>query len=242
MRPYTTWSTADWAALQPTINRLLQELDTQVRIRADRESVTFIELRELLRDLQQVSKSRDEVPFGPFEKSFRRGEIGQRIRVLLNWELLRQQTDSGAGRIRVHHEWSIAWLESHEIFSVWYATTENTFAEYYSDDVHPIRFHDIDDYFDNLPEHSRATIDSMAGALEVRSHGSLPQVAIVTIKLPMNRLLVIDGNHRIAAICRSRPNRTGPITATIVEYRIEAPIDPDLLPDLSHHQEVDTPA
>ncbi len=242
VRPYTYWSRDEWVALARATEKLAGELDAQVRDRADRESTEFLELRLFLRDLRRASGPGDAVPFEPFERSFRRGEIGQRIRAHLNWELLRKHVESGTGRITVHREWSIAWLEEHEVFSVWYTTPEKVLAAYDSAGARPIRFSEIDDYYDGLPEHSRATIDSMADALQLRPHATLPQVEIVTLQLSRKQLLVIDGNHRMSAIRRNRPHRSGPVPATIVEYRIDAPLDPDLLPDLRHHQQVETPA
>lgn len=242
VRPYTYWRPAEWVVLQQAIGRLAEELDAQVPDRADRESKGYLELRELLGELRLVNKAGDEVPFEPFEKSFSKGEVGQRIRAQLNWELLRRHIESGRARITVHRAWSIAWLDSYEVFSVWYTTVEKVFAAYDAAGVRPIRFSDIDDYFGALSEQSRATIESMADSLQLRPHAILPQVEIVTVRLSRDQLLVIDGNHRVAAIRRGRPHRAGPIPATIVEYRIDAPLDPELLPDLAHHQRVGTPA
>jgi hypothetical protein len=62
-------------------------------------------------------------------------------------------------------------------------------------------------------------------------------VEIVTLTLSSEETLVLDGNHRLAAIYRTRPGWQEPVAVRIVEYRIgiSTSYGEDLLPDLVHH-------
>jgi hypothetical protein len=236
VRPYTLWSDLDWEHISECADRLFSSLKFQI----SRPGADEMKYRQLMNLLEQIRDSRPldgKVPFTSFEKSFRRGDVSQRIRVRLDWDRLISYIEDGAATIRTHRHWSADWLKQNRIFSVWYTRTDTgLFAEYLDQNILPISHEKINEYLEILPMDIRSGIESMADYLKLRPDGVLPTVEIVTFEISDHNLLVLDGNHRVAAIAKGQNGSTYPLLVNIVEYRISAPVDPELLPDLIHHQ------
>ncbi len=235
VRPYTLWSDDDWTSVAECGSSLLDSIDERIALPgsavADREAA-----RADLRFIGSASAADGVVPITNFERSFRRGDVSHRIRSRLDWDLLRHYVDAGQARVQVVRAWSGDWLGENEVISVWYARIDHTAPDFASatwrdSDVEPIRMSQVRDYFHAMPDARRAGIESMGRSLSIRPEGGLPVIEVVTIQLAAGRLLVIDGNHRVAAV--ARPERA-PLPVTVIEYRIVAPQDGDLLPDLKY--------
>jgi hypothetical protein len=179
------------------------------------------------------------IPLDVFEKTFRRGDLGYRVRVKLNWDLLRQYVEQCAADLTVHRAYSYDWVGERRIIAPWYRRTDGTFALYSESDVRPIAHNEIDDVMDILPPESKDRIIDMQRWLSSAraDDGGPAMVEIVTLSLSPEETLVLDGNHRLAAIYCARSGWHEPVAARIVEYRIgiSLPYGHDLLPDLVHH-------
>ncbi|WP_270681346.1 hypothetical protein [Nocardiopsis suaedae] len=181
------------------------------------------------------------MPFSAFEASFRHGDISRKVRSRLDWSLLERLVRDGGAAIRVRREASPAWAAAHTAYSVWYTDDSGTFADFHHPAAAPIPFHRITRHFGALPSASRATVRSMAAFFEARRGAVLPVTEIVTLELGEGRVVVLDGNHRLAAVFLKRGNRPAPLPVMFVEYRVTAPLSADLLPDLSHHRPTAAP-
>lgn len=65
---------------------------------------------------------------------------------------------------------------------------------------------------------------------------STPQILVLTWGLPDGTTILLDGNHRAATTHHADQD------AIIVEMRLNGTADPELLPDLIHHQRSRVPA
>jgi hypothetical protein len=233
-RPYTLWTRDQWSGISEQATSLYATL----RIRggkSERNSPSFTRLQAALLSVAQTVQAGNLIPFGPFERSYRYGDVSGRIRALLDWGLLQDYVDRGEASIEIYRHWAPRWLESHVAFSVWYITDEGEFATYTNPASRPISFREIDEIHDVLPRESMAAIESVSRWLEIRRDGVLPTTEIVTMEISPGRVLVLDGNHRLAAISRRRSSWPIPLQVNLVEYRIIAPDDVRLLPDLRFH-------
>lgn len=240
VRPYTWWSAAEWEAIVSAAGELRGLLELKVSDPADTGGRPYRELLRLLAELPGFVPAQRRVPLGSFERHFRHGDVSQRIRVMLDWERLREHVDVGRARVELHRHWSVQWFETHEVYSVWYARDDGDegmrFVGYSDPGARPMPFSRVHEYFPALPAVRTTAIESMARQLEQRPQGTLPTAEIVTLLIGPKRLLVLDGNHRVAAIRYGRGDpHAMPLPVTLVEYRIIAPHDPTLLPDLTHH-------
>lgn len=240
-RPYTQWDEADW----PLTNRLAEQLadmvEEQVPHEPDRTSTAFTDLTTRLEALRTITgPEREVVPFTAFEQSFRYPKDREGVRPLLSWDLLRDHVEDGRARITVQRAGSENWLAKRTAYSVWYAKNRRLpqqglrVAEHTVADAMPIPHNHIDQYHTILPKGTQSTIESLAVQLEIHPDGRDPTVEIMTFQLTDDEIIVLDGNHRLAARYYNRDDR--PLPARLVEYCIEAPLDPELLPDLARHK------
>lgn len=174
------------------------------------------------------------VPFDPFERSFRDGDVNQVVRSWLEWDRLRDLIADGTASIELHRSWSGRLMAEFAVYSAWYVDASGDFCEYRDDGARPIKLNTIDEYFDVLPGASRDAVESIAHQLESRPNLALPTLEIVTIKVGERALFVLDGNHRVATFAHKRSRRP-PVSAIVAEYRIRVDeLDEDVLPDLQH--------
>lgn len=234
VRPYTLWIKTDWAQISDDARMLREALKDTVR-----DDAWLREISKYLDRLEFNLGRRGSILLDVFEKTFRRGDLGYRVRVELNWELLQQYVEQHGADLTVHRASSHDWIGGRRIVAPWYHRANGTFALYSDDDVHPIIHNEIDDAIDILPPESRDRISNMQQWLSSAraSDGGPSIVEIVTLSLNSEKTLVLDGNHRLAAIYRARSGWQEPVAVRIVEYRIEIrlPYGKDLLPDLVHH-------
>jgi hypothetical protein len=241
VRPYTLWSEPDWSTIAADTGNLRRELTSLKGIRGP-EAINLSELITALDAITEETRAHDLVPYQNFERSYRRGDVSNRIRVLLNWDLLHDYVDRRQATIRIHRAWAADWLQDNTVYSVWYARadqSEATFAsaEWRDADVQPITVNDLNTYFDAMPESRKADITSLVAYLSVRQAGVLPTIEVVTLEISKDTLIILDGNHRLGAVVRGRGNRRLPLLVNIVEYRVSVPYDPELLPDLRFHRQ-----
>lgn len=235
VRPYSRWTPAQRQVLADAARSLLVATESLVTKAEDKQSSAVRLIQETLPRLATVPVETNIVPLGAFERSFRWGDVGQRVRTLLDWDLLHEFDDTSQLTITVHDHYSLDWLNRHEIFAVWYMTKDDQFAEYFEENVRPVKLNDVGGVLGSLSQANRANIESMARWLERLIDGQLPTTEVVTLQLTPSRLLVLDGNHRVAAIQHGSQTRPGPLPVTIIEHRIQAPLDHRLLPDLEVH-------
>ena len=237
VRPYSLWTQRDWTQIGEDARKLSDAL---------REIVPEGACSEIVSDLDRLESNpgrSGSVPFVTFERSFRSGDLGTRVRVLLDWNLLGRYVMVGQAEITVLRATSHDWLRDGLVYAPWYVRADGAFAEFSANHVRPLTLNEIDDVESALPADSKERIATMQRwlASSRATDGGPPIVEIVTIVLKARAtLLVLDGNHRLAAIYRARRGWQEPVAARIVEYRICAPLEPDLIPDLAHHDLVET--
>jgi hypothetical protein len=234
-RPYTLWEDSDWPLIHQLATSLTAMLNRQVRRPQERNSPAFISLLDRLGELGKITgPQREIVPFTAFELSFRHPVEGDHFAPELDWDLLRHYVATGESKITVTRSWSHEWLADLTAFSIWYSRRNGSKSASYTDsDAEPIPHNEIDRFHKVLDKGTKSTIESLAWQFEVRQDGRLPTIEIVTFRLGDKSVIVLDGNHRLASIYYDKGNR--PVPARIVEYRIEAPLDATLLPDLICH-------
>jgi len=233
VRSYTLWTQTDWEQISNDARKLREALEDVMPDDASLQAIS-IDLDRLHSNTGRLGS----VPLDVFERTFRRGDLCYRVRVQLNWDLLRQYVEQGEAHLTVHQASSHDWLGEQYTYAPWYLRTDGTFALYSESDVRPVTHNEIDDIIDFLPSESKDRILTMQKWLASAraDDGGPPVVEIVTLKLQPPDRLVLDGNHRLAAIYRTRIGWQEPVAARIVEYRIFAPYDDHLLPDLAHHR------
>lgn len=174
------------------------------------------------------------IPFEIFRASYENGDVYNRIQVGLKWQLLAEQVQQGA-KITVHRTFSMKWFENNTVYSVWCAAPDGGPSDSVAPGARPVVFDDTRAYMAVLEANSTSRVGEMASTLGQKPGGKIQTTVLVTLELGANRLLILDGNHRAAAIRKGKGDGR-PLEVQIVECRItDASLDEEMLPDLRLH-------
>ncbi|MFB9386222.1 hypothetical protein ACFFTK_23975 [Pseudonocardia petroleophila] len=234
VRAYTVWETDDWNNLVVEVQELKDEIESAVQRNDDQSLNTYPQLQGRLNELLAVPPVESVIPFEIFRASYENGDVYNRIQVGLKWQVLAEQIQQGA-KITVHRAFSVKWFEENTVLSVWCAAPDGGPSDSAAPGAKPVEFDDTRAYMAALEANSTFRVGEMASALGQKPGGKIQTTVLVTLELGPNRLLVLDGNHRAAAIRRGRGDGR-PLEVQIVECRITgASLDEQMLPDLRLH-------
>lgn len=105
----------------------------------------------------------------------------------------------------------------------WYVSTSGEVTTYEEEGARPVTFGELEAEPDLVAPERRRVIAAFAASFAER-----PSVlTVATVRVPGGQL-VIDGNHRVAAVVRSGAE------VRVVAYSVHVPMDETILPDLRH--------
>ncbi|QIJ62017.1 hypothetical protein [Streptomyces sp. JB150] len=149
------------------------------------------------------------------------------VRVALDWPRLAALHRTGAVRV-VREDHALDRLPPpYAYYAPWYADPAGRPTDYRAADARPLNSADLARTGQGLTEEQRHRVGHFERAL---AEAPL-RLCLPTLDLGEGRRLVLDGNHRLVALLRLVA--TGP-GAAVHEFRVSAPLDPKLLPDLHH--------
>lgn len=149
------------------------------------------------------------------------------VRVQLAWGALSDL--AAAGRVTVT---AAPLLPDHDLgrlFAPWYRSAATGQVDWDTPGARPYSFAEIADDVSGLSAEHRASIAGIGRAFAASPVA--PRFSVATYAVGDGRELVLDGNHRIAAVVRSTHLRERAVVTRMV---LKAPVNPDLLPDLRH--------
>lgn len=233
LRAHSTWQEGDWENISTCANELSQDLGRLQRYLGPDELATSSDLETTLGRISEISGDHLNIRFETFESSFLRGDVQERVRAMLDWEALRELTNSRSAKLTVARDWSVHWLEKNQILTVWHISPEGAFCNFYEDGAAPIPLNDIEGAFATLPAETQATINVIAQTFNFRTNKDGQHIAeVVTLQCSDGAVYLLDGNHRMSAIVRGPAGHRGPLGVQIVEYRIVSESDAPLIPEL----------
>ncbi|WP_405592239.1 hypothetical protein [Streptomyces sp. NBC_01190] len=230
LRSYTRWTDEDWADLAHVVEQLRE---TAVRNAGRSATLAGFWSREIdggTRELRGVASG--GLPFELFRRHFTTGP--DRIRTSLSWDLLAGLDARGDGSVRL--EKISTQVPPYEpgvlagYFAPWYGDGQDEVGHDHPGAV-PLRHTEIAAAGAVLAPSRLARIESLRDQYAGRMGGAEISLLLATYALGGNRFLVLDGNHRLNALARLIAQGC-PVTLT--EFRLTAPVDPVLLPDLAH--------
>lgn len=113
-----------------------------------------------------------------------------------------------------------------DLYVPWYLARKREEVDYGHPEASPLRLAEIPQNLEALEEERRNLI--RAFAVEFAGSTEPVRLTIPCYALDQQRSLVLDGNHRLAAlVCAAAPFR-------ILRFTLHGPLDPDVLPDLVH--------
>lgn len=172
------------------------------------------------------------------------------MRVLLNWQLLiRTEQDGGDGdaprtsavadegvRIERHAFTELDKIPFGVYYTPWFVDPAGKSANFKDAGVEPIRFRDVNRRYADFSEVKKDRIESILRDMDHAAGVRPYRFAIATLALENGDLVVLDGNHRLAAVAQSVRRRGGVVqNVEIVEYRILTTVSEKLLPDVKWH-------
>lgn len=155
-----------------------------------------------------------EVPTDLFVRAFRR-----HLRVRFAWDRLERE------RWPIRLEVADSPRDLEGWYTPWYLRDgeESGFGDAGAD---PIALTDLPRVLGSLKASRRARIEALAASF---SGSREPvQLTVATYTLGRGELLVLDGNHRLAAVL------VGGGSFTLMVFTIAGPLDADVLPDIQH--------
>lgn len=179
-----------------------------------------------------MSLPTERIPFEAFRGHFSQG--ADRIRVALDWDRLAALTAAGRAEIReVRTEvppYRTAALGGYT--APWYAA-DGVEVRYDDPAAVPLCHADLARDLSVLEPDRRARVEAIRRSYAERTDGRPIEVVAATHATATGRVLVLDGNHRLAAVA-GLVDQGCPVT--VREFRVVTAAGPDLVPDLRHHR------
>jgi hypothetical protein len=154
------------------------------------------------------------------------GEQGE-VRVMLDWTRLGQLAT--AGLVHVHR---LALTPGHDLsllFAPWYRTPSRGDVAWDTAGARPYSIAEVVADGSGLGAAHRAKIAGIRRAM--RTLATVGPLAVPTYAVGAGRELVLDGNHRLAALAGDADLWR---RAQVERYVVTGPVTADLLPDLRH--------
>jgi hypothetical protein len=173
------------------------------------------------------------VPFELFRTHFTRS--ADRIRTCLDWEALARLAARGDGSVGLEKvslrvpPYDLALLDGYH--APWYHDGSRE-VPYDRPGAQPLRHRDLAADHSVLDPGRQIRIKNLYARYEARHDGEEITLLLATYALGAGRRLVLDGNHRLSAVARLVSEGC---PALLTEFRLTAPLDPSLLPDLAHY-------
>lgn len=234
LRSRSHWTPEEWADLAA----LVEDLRRTAVSTARRSPVTAgtwsagldARTRELLRTATPA------VPFEVFRAHFTEG--ADLIRTALDWQGLSERVRRDDGSVAVTMvttdlaPYRTEPLERYH--APWYRDAARTAEAGFGDlGAVPLRHAELARDVSLLDGGRQARIAELREHYATQLTGRRPVLILATYALGADRCLVLDGNHRLAALGRLV---AAGCPARLVEFRLTAPLDPALLPDLAHYR------
>lgn len=233
-RAFTMWISADWEAVYTATEELRTTTNKKISLSNCNSINSYENIIKHLDALSNSSKQDDNIEYSVFEKSYRQPtSLGNSIRVKLNWTRLKMLMDKGSAHIVFHRILSYEFSAERKFYFAWYVKN-NQFCSFDVPGSRPIKLTEINHLSSLLPPSYQKCITRMQERLERRVNGIIPIEPIVTLGLNETEAIILDGNHRIAAIFKFREGWDTVIPVWIVEYRIESNDLTGLLADLRY--------
>lgn len=166
-----------------------------------------------------------QTSWGVFVRLFARGGAG--IRVTLDWEGLGALYHAGHARIVREDSVLAGPRPPYDYYAPWYADPSGRPTDYRAADARPLCHEDLAAHGQGLSADQRERV----GYFERAMAAETAALCFPTLDLGGGRCLVLDGNHRLIATLRLAA--TG-MPRRVREFRVTAPLDRSLLPDLRH--------
>lgn len=164
--------------------------------------------------------------WGRFVERFRARDDG--INVWLDWDALTTHAENNALEIQVLEVKPGDPLS--RLFAPWYRDATGKVASWDHAGAVPYSFAEIQDGTANLSAHHRDKIDDICRDLE-RDLTKYRTLDLPTYAIGESQDLVLDGNHRFAALVRTSHIRT---LVRVRKHRIVSEVSSRILPDLAY--------
>ncbi|MGW2823644.1 hypothetical protein ACWC24_22015 [Streptomyces sp. NPDC001443] len=234
LHSHAHWTPDDWRKLLSVIEGLRGTAEFHARrsrIMADHWSGEFGS-----RTGQLARMAVQPVPFEVFRAHFTQG--AHRIRASLDWEALSRmarQGDPPVGLAMVSTTlapYDLAALAGYH--APWYREASGTGEVRYDQrDAVPLRHAELATDLSSLRQERRSRIGELRDHYATRLDAQGISLMLATYALGPDGYLVLDGNHRLTALAQLVAKGC---PATLIEFRLTAPLDPALLPDLRHYR------
>jgi hypothetical protein len=229
LRSRVQWADADWAELAELVSELRSTAQARTRGRAADlgpwAAAVGAGADKLLRT------AADPVPFEVFRAHFTAGP--DRIRTELDWRGLADRVRRGDGSVALSvvrtdlAPYGLGPLRDY--YAPWYADSAGAReARFDAPGAVPLRHADLAADASLLDGARRARIAELRAHYATQLGGGVTLI-LATYALGGSRRLVLDGNHRLTAIAQLV---AAGCPARLVEFRLTAPMDPAILPDL----------
>ncbi|OPC76523.1 hypothetical protein B4N89_46780 [Embleya scabrispora] len=234
---HATWTGDEWDRFHDVVSRLAEAARVAARRSAIVRAHRTATIDPVTRRLGAFTGTR--VPFEVFHHHYTRGR--DRIRVRLDWDRFARLVDAPGGGVRIERVQTV--IEPRDLAALapyrspWYhdpAFPSRGEVDHDDPGAHPIR-HEQAVHDRTLVAPGRdARITAVEDWYSARAISGPIHLTLATWAVAPDRILVLDGNHRLAAVARLVGDGC---PATITEFRITGAgaVLPPLVPDLAHH-------
>lgn len=227
------WTDDDWEDLTRAVQGLRESAAHQVRSSPAMAAYWSREIGPHTEALLRAAGG--SVPFDVFRRHFTEG--ADRIRTSLDWDALAALAADGSGAVALERvTTSVASYDPGALagyVAPWYRGASGTETAYDAPDAVPLHHAELatDRGLATLNAPRRARITALREHYAGRVDGEGISLVLATYALDADRRLVLDGNHRLTALLHLIAEGC-PVHLT--EFRLTAPLNPALLPDLRH--------